>query len=132
MIVKILIILAVILAESGIHWYIIEKKKRDPKRDFVFKSLRTLILLSVGVAMAGAAYSWDWQDIYPTFAWVGYIVVVRWALFDYFLNIARKKPLFYLGNVTIDDRIERKINGWVLLAIKGTMYFVSTSLIMLL
>ena len=128
----IIIVAAAITIEAAIHWYLISKKRQDPKKNRVFSIMRTLVLFCVGVGIAGAANSWAWADIYPTAAWVGYILVVRWAVFDYILNVFRRKPLFYLGDITIDDRIERNIDGTVLLIIKATFYFVSSSLIMML
>jgi len=128
MVIKIIIVFAFILLEAGIHWFIIEKQKRDPKKDGLFTFMRTLVLVGVGIACAGAVYSYTFSAIYPILVWWGYILITRWSMFDYFLNVFRGKELFYLGNITFDDKIEAKINPILLLTLKMAIYSLATAL----
>ena len=126
-----IVITATILIETLIHWYIIERKHRDPKDNEAFTIMRTLFYIGIASAFAGVAYQWTLDYIFKLLMWLGIVVAMRWALFDYVLNLLRGKPLFYLGNVTFDDKLEQKINGWLLLTFKSLTY-IGISLLILL
>lgn len=117
MIAFITIVSAVIL-ETVAHWFIIERCKEDPKDNIAFTFTRTVLYIALGTAWAGPAYQWTIEYVIILLSWVGIIVAVRWVLFDYVLNLLRGKPFFYLGDKTWDDRLEAKVNTWLLLGIK--------------
>jgi hypothetical protein len=80
--------------------------------------MRTLLYIAICGSFAGVAYEWTWQYYGIIMLWIAIAVSVRWALFDYILNLMRGKPLFYLGQETIDDIIESKFNEVALFIIK--------------
>jgi hypothetical protein len=123
-----IVITATILIEAAIHWYFIERLKKDPKDNDALMILRTLFYVGVASWFAGVAYVWTLDYIFKSLLWVAIVVTMRWALFDYALNIMRGKPLFYLGNETIDDKIEKLLNGWLLLTFKA-LVFIGCSLL---
>ena len=107
-----LIPILVVIVEAAIHAYIIEKKKKDPKQNKAFTTMRTLFYISVVIGLTGPDYSW-WA-LY----WLGNVVATRWGLFDYALNIFRGKDIDHLGDITWDDKIEAQINSGILMAVK--------------
>jgi len=123
-----ILIVATILIEAAIHWYIIERRKKDPKDNDALMILRTFFYVGVASYFAGVAYVWTLDYILKLLLWVAIVVTMRWALFDYALNIYRRKPLFYLGDETFDDKIEKLLNGWLLLTFKA-LAFIGCSLL---
>ena len=123
-----IVIVLTILIEAAIHWYIIERKKKDPKDNVAFTTLRTFFYIGVASYFAGVAYAWTIDYVFKLVLWVGIVTVMRWALFDYALNIMRGKELFYLGDETFDDKIEKLLNGWLLLTFKA-LAFIGCSLL---
>ena len=123
-----ILITATILIEAAIHWYIIERKKKDPKDNDALMILRTFFYVGVASYFAGVAYIWTLDYILKLLLWVAIVVTMRWSLFDYALNIMRGKELFYLGDETFDDKIEKLLNGWLLLTFKA-LAFIGCSLL---
>ena len=110
--------IAIVIIEALIHWYVIERMHKDPKDNDGLMVIRTIAYIGLAAFLAGVSYHWTLDYIISLFVCVGLLVGVRWALFDYALNLMRGKPLYYLGNETIDDKIERKFNGLHLLILK--------------
>jgi hypothetical protein len=116
--VAIIIITIAVVLEATIHWYIITKKKRDPKKDGAIMAMRTIIYIAIAMGFAGAAYEWSLENVLRLLGWISAVVMIRWSVFDYALNLMRGKDLFHLGDITWDDKIESKINGYLLLVLK--------------
>lgn len=118
--IGIIVISLVVILEATIHWYVIEKRNEDPKKNRLLMFYRTGLYLILSIILTGAVYSWS--EILPLVFWLAVILGTRYALFDYALNLMRGKPIYHLGNITLDDRIESKIDGKLLLFIKSTIY----------
>jgi hypothetical protein len=125
----IIIIVSLIIIEASIHWYIIEKKKKDPKQNSVFTFMRTFIYVILAGTLPGVTYSITFVWVLASLGWGLAILILRWAIFDYALNLMRPgKKLWHLGDITIDDKFEAKIDWRVLLVLK-TLAVIATILI---
>jgi hypothetical protein len=83
--------------------------------------MRTLLYIAICGSFAGVAYQWTWQYYGIIMLWIAIAVTIRWTLFDYLLNLMRRKPLYYLGSETIGDIIESRFNEVALFVIKMTI-----------
>lgn len=122
-------IVSAVVIEAAIHWYVIEKKRKDPKDNVAFTFTRTMLYIFIATAFAGATYQWTLDYVFLLIGWCGSVAIVRWSLFDYLLNLMRGKPLYYLGNETIDDKIEAKFNGTLVLIVKLVVFILISLLI---
>lgn len=104
-----------------IDWYLIEVKKYLLL--WGYKFTRNCI---VGFLFSLNCYHFDIEDtIKPYFVFIAIQVALFWILFDMFLNIARRKDIFYNGKNNLIDSVLSEFPDYGEIAIKVAFLFFS-------
>jgi len=103
--------LLLVIAHSLIDWYQIEKMKVGINHPV---ELAIFVVASVIGAMI---------VLNPWF--VVLCLGVRLLMFDYLLNLLRGRSWDYLGEGAMSDRILKKLNKWIVMAMRGLLFALS-------